>query len=283
MAGIPSKKGKSQGAKPSKLELNSAGLDSDSEYVSLKDLAPLAMDKIEALSIEGLRIQSAIEEKKVNFGGVVGLEGTGGLHILDLNDGGDVDGLMGLSLTLEEWMRLGAGEIDEISERTSKLLATHHATRIDLFCGRNYESVGTPMLALVQVERVFVTPQLKICSKVRKNNKDADGNAEPQKRNLVWRRDKVKRNYGARQLNSNLDHIGCWRMEWERRIKYPLLKSKDGGSKSSIVVASQATTTVHPGETLWSISSRAHGTGATWKELTTLNPHIQNPNVIFPN
>lgn len=72
-------------------------------------------------------------------------------------------------------------------------------------------------------------------------------------------------------------------MEWERRIKYPLLKSKDGGSKSSIVVASQATTTVHPGETLWSISSRAHGTGATWKELTTLNPHIQNPNVIFPN
>ncbi|KAM3394908.1 hypothetical protein P3S68_003912 [Capsicum galapagoense] len=40
MAGIPSKKGKSQGPKPSKLELNSAGLDRDSEYVSLKDLAP---------------------------------------------------------------------------------------------------------------------------------------------------------------------------------------------------------------------------------------------------
>ncbi|PHT30807.1 hypothetical protein CQW23_29602 [Capsicum baccatum] len=87
MAGIPSKKGKSQGPKSSKLELNSAWLDRDSEYVSLKDLAPLAMDKIEALSIEGLRIQS-------------GLEGTGGLHILDLNDGGDVDRLMGLSLTL---------------------------------------------------------------------------------------------------------------------------------------------------------------------------------------
>nr|GFC96372.1 protein plastid movement impaired 1-related 1-like [Tanacetum cinerariifolium] len=35
----------------------------DPEYVSLEDLAPLAMNKIEALSVEGLRIQSGMSDK----------------------------------------------------------------------------------------------------------------------------------------------------------------------------------------------------------------------------
>lgn len=41
-----------------------------------------------------------------------------------------VDGIIGLSLTLDEWMRLDCGEIDDdidnIGEHTSKLLAAHH-------------------------------------------------------------------------------------------------------------------------------------------------------------
>ena len=113
-----------------------------SEYVSLEDLAPLAMDKIEALSIEGLRIQSgmveedapsnisaqsigeisALKGKGVNITGSLGLEGAAGLQLLDIKDvDNDLDGLMGLSLTLDEWMRLESGEIgdkDQISERT---------------------------------------------------------------------------------------------------------------------------------------------------------------------
>ncbi|KAL0345056.1 UNVERIFIED_CONTAM: protein PLASTID MOVEMENT IMPAIRED 1-RELATED 1 [Sesamum radiatum] len=189
---------------------------SDSEYVCLEDLAPLAMNKIEALTIEGLRIQSdmsdedaasnisaqsigefsALKGKTLNVSGSMGLDGTGGLQLLDIKDSGeDVDGLMSLSLTLEEWMKLDSGEFDDddlISERTCKLLAAHHATSLDLFQGRpngekrqgrgrkygllgnnftfalmvqlrdpfrNYEPVGTRMLALIQVERVFVLPK----------------------------------------------------------------------------------------------------------------------------
>ena len=50
--------------------------------------------------------------------------------------------------------------------------------------------------------------------------------------------------------------------------KHPFMKSK-AASKST----SPATTTVQPGETLWSISSRVHGTGAKWKDLAALDPH----------
>ncbi|CAA0836906.1 Unknown protein [Striga hermonthica] len=196
---------------------------SDSEYVSLEDLAPLAMDKIEALSIEGLRIQSgmsdqgsapnittqsigefsALKGKTAGVDGPIGLDGTCGLQLMDIKDDGQAqeggpDGLMGLSLTLDEWMKLDSGEIDEnelASERTSKILAAHHATSLEAFRGRsrgdkrrgrarkygllgnnftvalmvqlrdplrNYEAVGAPMLALVQVERVFVPPKPKI-------------------------------------------------------------------------------------------------------------------------
>lgn len=206
-----------------------------SEYVSLEDLAPLAMDKIEALSIEGLRIQSGMSDvdepssisthsvmqnpapqgKGVNVGELLGLEGAAGLQLMDIKDGGnDVDGLMGLSLTLDEWMKLDSGEIDDedhISERTTQILAAHHANSLDMIrggskgerrrgkgarkCGllgnnftvalmvqlrdplRNYEPVGAPMLALIQVERVFLPPKPKIYSTVsepRKSNEEED-------------------------------------------------------------------------------------------------------------
>ncbi|KAJ9688033.1 hypothetical protein PVL29_013992 [Vitis rotundifolia] len=124
------------------------------------------MDKIEALSIEGLRIQtgmveedapsnvsvrsigeiSALKGKGVNITGSLGLEGAAGLQLLDIKDvDDDLDGLMGLSLTLDEWMRL-----DQL--------------------------IGTPMLALIKVERVFVPSKPKIYSTVSVvgNSKEED-------------------------------------------------------------------------------------------------------------
>ncbi|KAJ8568750.1 hypothetical protein K7X08_030972 [Anisodus acutangulus] len=335
MAGTQSKKVKLHRPKSS----NSVGAESKSEYVSLDDLAPLAMDKIEALSIEGLRIQSgmsdedgpsnvspqsvgefsAIEGKKVNFEGSVGLEGTGGLQLLDVKDnggGGDVSGLIGLSLALEEWMRLDAGDIDdtdELSERTSKLLAAHHATCTDLFrgrskrrgkgenCGllgnsftvalmvqlrdplRNYEPVGTPMLALVQVERVFVTPKPKIYSTFSHSNEEDDDDDDdepkpPKKESAVEvKEDNIPEEEQIPQYKITKVHVAGLKTEqgkkklWGsstqqqsgsrwllangmgKKNKHPLMKSK-AGNKSSITAASSATTTVQPGETLWSIS-----------------------------
>ncbi|KAA8523286.1 hypothetical protein F0562_009709 [Nyssa sinensis] len=350
-------KGRSCGPRSTKFDSSSIGSEMDSEYVSLEDLAPLAMDKIEALSMEGLRIQSSMSDEDapsnispqsigtVNIGGSLGLEGAGGLQLLDIKDSGDdVDGLMGLSLTLDEWMRLDSGEIDDedqISERTSKILAAHHATCTDLIhgrskgekkrskgsgrkCGllgnnftvslmvqlrdplRNYEPVGTPMLALIQVERVFIPPKPKIyssVSEVRSSNEE-DDDSEPTKKEELeeTKEEKIHEEEGIPQFKITEVHVAGLKTEpgkkkfWGsstqqqsgsrwllangmgKNNKHPFMKSKTAGKSSS-----SATTTVQPGDTLWSISSRVHGTGAKWKELAALNPHIRNPNIIFPN
>ncbi|KAA8534803.1 hypothetical protein F0562_029755 [Nyssa sinensis] len=252
---------------------------------------------------------------------------------------------MGLSLTLDEWMRLDAGEIDDedqISERTSKILAAHHATCTDLIrgrskgekkrgksssrkCGflgnnftvalmvllrdplRNYEPVGTPMLALIQVERVFVPPKPKICSSVSevRKNYEEDDESEPAKKEPLKEETKEEKNHeeeGIPQFKITEVHVAGLKTEpgkkkfwgsstqqqsgsrWllangmAKNNKHPFMKSKTVAKSSS-----PATTTVQPGDTLWSISSRVHGTGAKWKELAALNPHIRNPNIIFPN
>ncbi|PSS02003.1 Protein PLASTID MOVEMENT IMPAIRED 1-RELATED like [Actinidia chinensis var. chinensis] len=348
--------------KLSKVDSSSIGKELDSEYVSLEDFAPMAMDKIEALSIEGLRIQSGIsdedapsnispqsigeisafEGKTVNIGGSLGLEGAGGLKLLDIKDSDDdVDGLMGLSLTLDEWMRLDSGEIndeDQISDRTSKILAAHHATCTDLFrgrsnadrkrgkgsgrkCGllgnnftvalmvqlrdplRNYEPVGTPMLSLIQVERVFVPPKPKIYSTVSevRNSNEEDDETEPVKKEP---KEEEVHEEGIPQFKITEVHVAGLKTEPSKKKiwgsttqqqsgsrwlvangmgknnKHPLMKSKKAVAKSA---SPATTTTVLPGDTLWSISTRVHGTGAKWKDLAKLNPHIRNPNVIFPN
>lgn len=222
-------------AKPKMFGSSSGNNNLDAEYVSLEDLAPLAMDQIEALSLEGLRIQSGMSDEDApsditaqsigeisafqGKSGCVGLEGAAGLQLLDIKDDGDDDddGLMGLSLTLDEWMKLDSGDIgdeDEINERTSKILAAHHANPLNFIrkgskgekrkgkkgrkCGllgnnftvalmvqlrdplRNYEPVGAPMLSLIQVERLFVPPKPKIyrtVSELRKTNEEEEAEA----------------------------------------------------------------------------------------------------------
>nr|GMC92600.1 protein PLASTID MOVEMENT IMPAIRED 1-RELATED 1-like [Ipomoea batatas]GMD41154.1 protein PLASTID MOVEMENT IMPAIRED 1-RELATED 1-like [Ipomoea batatas] len=369
MSGFPDAvRGNMPGSRSSEFEPSSIGNEQDAEYLSLGDVAPLAMDKIEGLLIEGLRIQSGMSSEEapsnvsphsdgelstfegmVSFGGSMGLEGAGGMHLLDIKDNGDdVDGLMGLSLSLDEWMKLDSGDIyedDEISERTSKLLAAHHATSMEVVrgrsrdkrrgkgrkCGllgnnftvalmvqlrdplRDYEPVGRPMLALVQVEREFVPPKPMIYSSVseirRSNNDEEDDDSQPVKKEEIIEELKVEKipeeekipRYKITEvhvagLNTDQGKKKLWGSKTQqqsgsrwllangmgKKNKHPLMKSKPG-NKATLPPSDPATTTVQPGETLWSISSRVHGTGAKWKELAALNPHIRNPNVIFPN
>ncbi|XP_030551920.1 protein PLASTID MOVEMENT IMPAIRED 1-RELATED 1 [Rhodamnia argentea] len=355
-------------SRSSKYNQNTAGNDVGSEYVSLEDLAPLAMDKIEALSIEGLRIHSGMSDedapsnisaqsigdvstlqgKGEAISGSLGLEGTGGLQLLDIKERSDDkdEGLMSLSLSLDEWMRLDSGELDDedqISERTSKILAAHHANSLGWIrggskgerrrgkgssrkCGllgnnftvalmvqlrdplRNYEPVGAPMLALIQVERVFIPPKPRMYRKVsevkyedeedemaetKKKEKIQDGTEEmkpeveeiPQYKITEVHVAGLKTDPGKRKLwgSTNQQQSGSrWLLAngMGKSNKHPFLKSKIASSKST---APAATTKAQPGDTLWSISSRVHGTSCKWKELATLNPHIRNPNVILPN
>ncbi|MBA0722760.1 hypothetical protein Golax_003409 [Gossypium laxum] len=337
----------------------------DLDYVSLEDLAPLAMDKIEALMMEGLRIQSgmsdedapsnicaqsigeilALKGKGFDITGCLGLEGTAGLQLLDIKDGGeDVDGLMGLSLTLDEWIRLDCGDIgdeDQPSQQTSKILAAHRATSLGLIsrgskaekgrgkkCGlfgnnftvafrvqlrnpiRNYEPVGAPMLALIQVERLFFPPKPKIkiyctVSSALKNNNQEDDDSESALKEAKMedmKEEKASQKEVIPQFRITEVHVAgvktepgrtkLWGSTTQQKSgsrwllangmgksnKHPFLKS-NAASKSS----TPSTTKVHSGDTLWSISSGIHGTGAKWKDLAAPNRHIRNPDVIIHN
>ncbi|XP_076938852.1 protein PLASTID MOVEMENT IMPAIRED 1-RELATED 1-like [Bidens hawaiensis] len=320
------------------------------EYVSLEDLAPLAMNKIEALSIEGLRIQSgmsdkdapsnispkcigeisALEGKRVNLDGSLGLEGTGGLQLLDVknksggNGDDDMDGIMGLSVTLDEWMRLDSGEIDdgdEIRERTSRILAAHHANdqmrsrigkkgskkggllgnnfTVALMVQlrdplRNFEPVGTPMLALVQVERVFVPPKPKIYSSIYSLVNKPEEKDEAHEVKVEEKKVSVEESEPVPQFKITEVHLAGVKTEpapepgsnkkgftiwgsnakqqqagsrWlvangmgKKNAKHPLMKSKVDKSSGS----------------LWSISSKGKG-------KANAEPPVRNPNVIIAN
>nr|XP_010916728.1 protein PLASTID MOVEMENT IMPAIRED 1-RELATED 1-like [Elaeis guineensis] len=338
---------------------SSRGVETGSEYVSLEDLAPLAMDKIEALSLEGLMIQSgmsdeeapsnirlqaigeisALEGRGAKIARSVGLEGAAGLQLLDVKDTEDeVDGLMGLSITLDKWIKLDSGltEEDEISDRTSKILAAHHARTSDLFnrgwkAGkkggrssgrrwglfgnkftvalmvqlrdplRNFEPVGAPMLALVQVERVIVPPKPKIYSVVsEKGNGERDNELESNAETIA-NGEKEEEEERISQFKITKVHVAGLKTEpgknkhWGSSIqqqscsrwllasgmgksnKHPFMKSK------TVMKPSQLATTVQPGDNLWSVSLRMHGAGAKWKELAALKPHMRNPDIMFPN
>lgn len=347
----------------SKITSSSIGNEVRSEYVSLEDLAPLALDKIEALSMEGLRIQSGMSDddapsnisaksigeistlqgKRLNVKGSLGLDGTAGLQLLGIQESSDdVDGLMGLSLSLSEWMKLDSGELgeddDRISERTSKILAAHHANSLNWIrggeggskaerrrgkgsskkCGllgnnftvalmvqlrdpfRNYEPVGSPMLALIQVERMFIPPKPTIFRKVlplvTRHEEDDEEVVKlikevKEEEKVPVQQFKIMEVHVA-GLESDAEKKHSWGSKDEKQSgsrwllangmgkskKNPLMKSKPI-SKST----GAAATNVQPGgDTLWSISSRVHGDGSKWKGLATLNPRVRNPNVLLP-
>ncbi|KAJ7966395.1 protein PLASTID MOVEMENT IMPAIRED 1-RELATED 1 [Quillaja saponaria] len=161
-------------------------------YVSVEDLAPTIMNEIQSLLVEGLRIQCGMSNE--DSPSCIHPLSSRKMQLEHVGDfGGDFDVLMGLSITLDEWLRLDAGFIegDENDEHILKILTVHHAKITDLIGGssqnikggakkssgkqgvlgnnltvaikvqlrdplRNYEPVGTPMLVLIQVERDFV-------------------------------------------------------------------------------------------------------------------------------
>lgn len=341
------------GRRSNKYELG----DADPEYVSLEDLAPLAMNKIEALSIEGLRIQSgmsdndapsnispqsigeisALEGKRVNLDGSLGLEGTGGLQLLDVKNnsdgnGDDIDGIMGLSVTLDEWMRLDSGEIgdgDEISERTSRILAAHHAS--DLMRARrgkgskrggllgnnftvalmvqlrdplrNFEPVGTPMLALVQVERVFVPPKPKIYSSIYSLWKEPEeieaAKVEEEKPCVIEKevcveeeKAYVEESVLVPQFKITEVHVAGVKTDPEPQPSKKSFwgsntKQQQAGSRWLVANGMGKKNAKHPlmkskaaadksSGSLWSLSSKGKGS-------VKVDPPVRNPNVIIPN
>ncbi|CAH8362352.1 unnamed protein product [Eruca vesicaria subsp. sativa] len=264
-------------AKGKKFGSRSSNSNSGSEYVSLEDLAPLAMDQIEALSLEGLRIQSGVSDEEApseitaqsigeisafqGKSGCVGLEGAAGLQLLDIKDDGDDDddGLMSLSLTLDEWMKLDSGDIgegDEINEQTSKILAAHHANPLNFIrkgekrkgkknrrCGllgnnftvalmvqlrdplRNYEPVGAPMLSLIQVERLFVPPKPIIYSTVSELRKTDEEEKETETSEAIKEEKTVLEEQGIPQYKISEVHLTGMKSETDNKSQHRQLQS----------------------------------------------------------
>ncbi|XP_060208552.1 protein PLASTID MOVEMENT IMPAIRED 1-RELATED 1-like [Lycium barbarum] len=114
----------------------------DLGFVFMEDLAPLAMDKIEPLTIEGLRIQSNLSDNEApssirpQFSEVFGSNTAGALQHWSGKESDDVEGdLVELSVSPDEWLRLDAGDFSnntENKERITKILAAHHAKSLDL-------------------------------------------------------------------------------------------------------------------------------------------------------
>lgn len=119
-----------------------------SDSASLEDVVLLAMDKIEALTIEGLRTQCGMTDEEApsriiphfetpasqrnyaNFHELMGLEDDAFL-LYDVHNGdNDAYELMDFYVTLDEWLRLDAGvstgNQDESGESTRKILVVHH-------------------------------------------------------------------------------------------------------------------------------------------------------------
>lgn len=325
--------------------------DISSDHVSFKDLSPLAMDRIEALSIEGLRIQFGMSDEapssihprvyegvSANLVGSLSLGGAAGLQVLDVGDcDSDAAELMDISITLDEWLRLDAGitgDVDHFDEHTLKILAVYHAEYIDLLkdrkwdtpCDRkggllgnnltvafmvqlrdflrNYEPVGAPMLALIQVERVYVPLKPKIycplsergCKKEddhlhkatvkeemsegRKEEKDEDDRDIPQFKIIE---------VNLAGLNTESGKNTLWGTSSQQRSGFRWLLASGLGKtnkppflKSTAIVKSSrlATAKVQPRDFLWSISSCVNGIGVQM-ELGALNLHMRNPDVSF--
>ncbi|CAM6022253.1 unnamed protein product [Sphagnum balticum] len=148
-------------------------------YMSLEDLAPNAMEKIEALAMEGLKIQSEMtenyapysvdalswqqEREAINGGGGGGgfkvkqggegiekLEGASALHLLEgghlaVGTTSDIfnNDLMSTAISLDEWMRLDAGICDEETSKSSlATVAAHNALHQNMIVMEKDEDSG---------------------------------------------------------------------------------------------------------------------------------------------
>ncbi|KAM1012886.1 hypothetical protein ACFX13_043664 [Malus domestica] len=308
-----------------------------SDYVSLEYLAPLAMEKIEALAVEGLRIQSRMSSGEAPSSIY---PQSGGLQLCGFGDRVvDAEGLIALSLPLDEWLRLDAKIIsdeDHSRERLLKILAAHHAKYTDLVdgnltqetncsglsgrnCGllgdnltialmvqlrdpfRNYEPVGIPMIALIQVERVLANLMPEVSSVLLNDSKEnehyesvfdeigdmrkgemneGDEGCNPQFKIIDVHLAGVDTAPGSRRLwgTTTQLHSGFrWLLGagMGKTASFPVSNSK------AIVRSSTPVSAKHQRDFLWSVSSDFQGAGATWKD--SIAPHVRNPNVIFPN
>ncbi|GBG74784.1 hypothetical protein CBR_g19296 [Chara braunii] len=168
---------------------------------------------------------------------------------------------------------------------------------------KNYEPLGAPMLAMVQAERVNVHPALLDKERVNGGGKggpldetDDGGMRDEPCQNPGEHHGKEDRPRfkitgihmcGLNQAAETTSKKKGWGGQKQQQSGSRWLLANGMGPKSrhpflkTKPVPSQ--TKVKEGESLWSISAKLYGSGAEWRRVAKLNPHIRNPDVIFAN
>ncbi|KAE8665254.1 ABI1 isoform 1 [Hibiscus syriacus] len=257
--------------------------------VSMENLVPSVINRIEALALEGLRIQCDMSNedapsnvspssssdvpftvgKDSKLSSLLSLEGAASSQSLDFRD--DVNRLMGLIITLDEWLRLDGGNIvdgDHISDNTIQILEAYQAKclvsvsgksikHVDLDPFRNYEPVGTSMMALIQVERAHVALEPE---RYREENPESKAAEERE----------------AKHSNSP-GHAGCLLVA-QLTPKGNIFKVK-GNCKILPISAEKNACWERAVESNLNVDE----TFAGLKGLADSGPHYRNPNVIFLN
>ncbi|XP_050218178.1 protein PLASTID MOVEMENT IMPAIRED 1-RELATED 2 [Mercurialis annua] len=311
------------------------------DYVTVEQLLPFAMNTIQTMSMEGLKIQSgmseeevpassvgpkpiikmpAFEGKRANLGWFLSSEGAAELRALDAEErGSDIDRLLDLSLTLQDWLRLDAGIIDDedqVSEHAVNILAAHHAKCMGFKASgrrqgilgnnltlafmlllrdpfRNYEPVGASMIALVQVERsffhfkpMFYNTALDGSSNECIQNKDTDEDRSSEQCTLGFKITEVHLS-GLKTEPGKTQHWGT-KTQQQYGTRWLLAcgvskASKQSFSKSTAVVAShrQLRRRIRNKDVLWSISGHENDTRRNWKDSMGLVQYMRNPDVMF--
>ena len=307
------------------------GLDS----LSLEAIAPMTISKIGALLIEVLRIQSGMSKEEAPsfihpqytkmpaFGGrranlreFITLEGVDKLQSEGSGEiGNDVDGLMGLSMTLDQWLRLDSGIIegDQNLEQISKILEVHHSEISELgdeglknamdrvkvygrkhgLLGnhltvafviqlrdplRNYEPVGVPMLVLTQVERIYIhsmQQDLNIFLERQENDTDDIDNSTPQFRF------KINRIHIA-GVTTKAGKTQLWGTATQRQSAFRWLRAAGMDSCTANHSSSKSKAIVRSSP-LW--TKKLLNEDILWSisYVAAENVHIRNPDIVFPN
>ncbi|XP_047327171.1 protein PLASTID MOVEMENT IMPAIRED 1-RELATED 1-like [Impatiens glandulifera] len=270
----------------------------DSDFVSIEDVAPLAMEKIEALSFEGLKIQSGMSDEEAPS--IIRPQLIGGKPTFlnkeeDSDDKqdtqmNDVNELIDLSITLDEWMKLDSGNFgDELDVQTSKIIAAHLdedaafvggtggilgniftvAIRVQLRDPhREFETVGEPMVALIEVERAVIDVKPRISNTI--SNKPLSGNRDFPLFKII---EVHVVGFATNPMKREPSGVS-WLVASGMGKKKKNVFSSHGKSNDSEMQD-------HIQSRVWSISAHVYGPGAHWKEVATQTAHIRNPDVVF--
>ncbi|GAB2250886.1 hypothetical protein Droror1_Dr00017136 [Drosera rotundifolia] len=289
-----------------------------SRCLSIHDLTPTALDAIEVLLIEGLRIQSGMsDEDAPSSNSITTNHEVSPTGVKNGDHSQQCEDLLSLSISLDEWMRLDDGVLGvEFDERTLNLLAAHHA-----YCAsdksldatlhefgmmgnhltiasmmllrdplRNYEPVGAPMLALVQVLRVsgHIPPS--------EDGKAMEDSIQDEMEDEVKDGDipRIKME-GIHLAGFNPEFVdrgmkSITRQQQRSASRWLLTNGVNKTKKlqfSKVNVtrklAAQVTRNPESENLLWSISRDFRGIETEWEDAVAEVPFSRNPDVMFPN